>query len=220
MKKLLTNILFVTVLSAGLKPQPIEATIFRKLAFGVATIGAVFGIKSRATVSRVVRNGFNKGKAMVFYQKKGLLQAQDRFEKLHKFVFFRCKADSVNQNNAESIFEKNRDVKKCISPEDCWNWKWHRKEFIEDFVNYCGDKYKTAMKNREIDLLRDYGKIIDMTTSYLGCLDNPYVSRRDIAFTGFGVVINEALHRVTSLHTKLDGLIDRYGGIELWSSIF
>ena len=48
MKKLLSNILFVTILSVGLKPQPIEATILSKLAIAAATIGTtVFGFKHR-----------------------------------------------------------------------------------------------------------------------------------------------------------------------------
>ncbi|MGB8367166.1 MAG: hypothetical protein WCD44_02300 [Candidatus Babeliales bacterium] len=223
-KKLLTNIFLCSALIVGLNSQPVKAIGLADFAISAVAIGTgAFSwtdLKVGACVAKEASKNLKNQLNRLSPQEEKLSkeeQRKEKFEKLFGHVFSLCHL-KVNSTNASFIFD-HEDIKNdnLIVDKYSWDWRFHKKEFIKEFVDYSEAKFIAMRLNRDIsneDILR-YARVPSMTTCYLGQKSN-IIKNVSIftagAGTGAGIAAGISYLKENSLagvFTKFNGYINK-----------
>lgn len=159
-------------------------------------------------------------------------KADERFGKLFKFVHARCNIHSGIEGldptslNAHSIFERDWHVLEHISEEDRADWdskislnpfgESGRKKIVKEFKAYCTKKRKASIfiyrGDGEKYVRAGYERVEDMVGAYLEYLNQPTISKKDLAIVAGGVtlVASHAVNNFMDFPAKIGRLIKRW----------
>ena len=135
-----------------------------------------------------------------FWQSQSKDSYPQRYNDLYNIIFSKCKIQAVNEDTAQNIFESGEV--RAHKPKWCLSWK--KVEFIEGFVKYCeekreefnvstgdGIKIVDGKFRNEIMPNRDNAqKVLDMTTTHLGYLQKPWVTKKDLIYVAVGIALS------------------------------
>ncbi len=90
----------------------------------------------------------------------------------------------VGENTARKIFE-SKNVQRYMPG---LFFSWSKIKFMKNLVEYCKDRFmKEVTGNRKT--LYEYSIILSMSATYLGYLEKPWVSKREVLIAGAAVAL-------------------------------
>jgi len=203
MKKLFTKILFIVVLcftgmsnvvqanSAADWGKPVLSWLSELKQHFAVELGLFYG---KRAVSLVAAGAVFCGvvKFDRFWQSQSKNCYRQRYKGLYPIVFSACERRVVNEDTAQNIFESGE----ARPHKPKWYLMWKKIEFIEGFIKYCEDKREKfnfssgdvmkvvdgEFRDKVLPNRDKAQKVLDMTTTYLGYLKKPWITKENLTF--------------------------------------